>query len=76
MGRYPSLHVEAPLVAECEWGNKGGIEDDFEKLLLARAGVRMMIFGSISKRIPKPRSERGVGDGLPEWRGTFVLHTT
>ncbi len=36
--------VDAPLVAECEWGNKGDIEDDFEKLLLARAGVRLMIF--------------------------------
>ena len=36
--------VDAPLVAECEWGNKGDIEDDFEKLLLARTGVRLMIF--------------------------------
>ena len=63
MGRYPSLHVDAPLVAECEWGNKGGIEDDFEKLLLARTCVRLMIFEGISKRIPKPRSEE-VADRL------------
>ena len=49
--------VDAPLVAECEWGNKGNIEDDFEKLLLARTGVRLMIFEGISNRIPKPRSE-------------------
>jgi hypothetical protein len=49
--------VDAPLVAECEWGNKGDIEDDFEKLLLARTGVRLMIFEGISNRISKPRSE-------------------
>ena len=40
----PGELTAAPLVAECEWGNKGDIEDDFEKLLLARAGVRVMIF--------------------------------
>ena len=49
--------VDASLVAECEWGNKGRIEDDFEKLLLARTGVRLMIFEGISNRIPNPRSE-------------------
>ena len=36
--------IDAPLAAECEWGNEGDIEDDFEKLLLARAGIRLMIF--------------------------------
>ena len=36
--------TDAPLVAECEWGGEQKIEDDFEKLLLARAGVRVMIF--------------------------------
>ena len=36
--------VDAPLIAECEWGNQGQIEYDFEKLLLARARVRLMIF--------------------------------
>ena len=33
-----------PLVAECEWGNEDHINEDFEKLLLARADVRVMIF--------------------------------
>ena len=33
-----------PVVAECEWGNKDCIGDDFQKLLLARADVRVMIF--------------------------------
>lgn len=32
------------LVVECEWGNQGDIFDDFEKLLVARADVRLMIF--------------------------------
>ena len=36
--------VDAPLVAECEWGDLGDIYDDFEKSLLARASVRLMIF--------------------------------
>jgi len=36
--------TDALLVAECEWGGEQEIEYDFEKLLLARAGVRVMIF--------------------------------
>lgn len=36
--------VAAPLVAECEWGNLEQIIDDFDKLLLARACVRLMIY--------------------------------
>ena len=33
-----------PLVAEVEWGNEGEVWDDFQKLLVARAHVRVMIF--------------------------------
>lgn len=33
-----------PLVAECEWGTQEQINEDFEKLLLARADVRVMVF--------------------------------
>ncbi len=40
------LLVDAPLVAECEWGCLGEIYYDFNKLLLARSGVRLMIFTS------------------------------
>ena len=39
--------VNAPLVAECEWKTGEDLKyiiEDFEKLLLARAGVRLMIF--------------------------------
>ena len=33
-----------PLVAESEWGSNDDVHDDFEKLLLARAEVRVMVF--------------------------------
>ncbi len=32
------------LVVESEWGDRGDILDDFEKLLVARSCVRLMIF--------------------------------
>ena len=38
------LLIEAPLVVECEWGNLANIDEDFQKLLLARSTVRLMIF--------------------------------
>ncbi len=36
--------IDVPLVAECEWVNRKYIYDDFQKLLLARASVVLMIF--------------------------------
>jgi hypothetical protein len=33
-----------PLVLECEWGRLPDVDYDFEKLLLARADHRVMIF--------------------------------
>ena len=36
--------TSVPLVAECEWDNLGDIKDDFEKLILARAAVRVFVF--------------------------------
>lgn len=32
-----------PMAAESEWGNRGAIEDDFSKLLVARASLRVMV---------------------------------
>ena len=32
-----------PLVAECEWGDRDHIRDDFQKLLVARADIRLMV---------------------------------
>ena len=41
----PDNHlIDAHLAAECEWGGLSAIKDDFEKLLLARASVRLMIY--------------------------------
>lgn len=36
--------LSVPLVAEVEWGNQDEIWSDFQKLLVARANVRVMIF--------------------------------
>ena len=33
-----------PLVAESEWGGRNHVYEDFEKLLLVRADVRVMVF--------------------------------
>ncbi|MYH70825.1 MAG: hypothetical protein F4147_12395 [Gammaproteobacteria bacterium] len=33
-----------PVVAECEWSNPGDVKDDYEKPLLARATVRVVVF--------------------------------
>ena len=33
-----------PLAAECEWGNKQNVWDDFQKLLVIRADIRVLIF--------------------------------
>ena len=56
------LLIDAALVAECEWGNFRKIVYDFEKLLLARAGVRLMIFNGFtesgSKEIAEQLAER------------------
>ncbi|HMU88272.1 MAG TPA: hypothetical protein PKC11_11700 [Agitococcus sp.] len=36
--------IDCVLVCESEWGNVGHIRDDFQKLLLAKADYRLMIF--------------------------------
>lgn len=36
--------LRVPLVMESEWDNKREILDDFEKILMARADLRVMIF--------------------------------
>ena len=44
----------AHLVAECEWGDITDIDEDFQKLLLARATVRLMIFdGNYKPKSPE-----------------------
>lgn len=53
--------IKAPLVAECEWGDIPHIEDDFEKLLLARAGIRVMIVESNDEPDSRIIAERLAG---------------
>ena len=52
--------TDSPLVVECEWGDWQDIEDDFEKLLLARARVRVMIFGGTDE----PSVAKNIADQL------------
>lgn len=50
---YDSEYLRnVPLVAEVEWGNPSRIGDDFEKLLVARADLKLMIFAG-----PPPGTE-------------------
>ena len=61
--------VDAPLIAECEWGNFEAIVDDFEKLLLAREGVRLMVFGGNKKPGSKEIAER-LAERVREFNGS------
>ena len=36
--------LRVPLIAECEWGNEDEIADDFQKLIVSGADVRVMVF--------------------------------
>ena len=38
--------ISVPMVAECEWGALERVKYDFEKLLLARAAVRVMVYSA------------------------------
>lgn len=56
-----------PLVAECEWKHLAEIIDDFQKILLARATVRVMVFDG---KHSDDRA-RGVVDKLCSWIEAF-----
>lgn len=56
-----------PLAAECEWKNHGHIKDDFEKLLQARAAVRVFVYNG-------GYSENGaevLANEIRDWVGAF-----
>ena len=58
-----------PMVAECEQGNRYDIRDDFQKLLVARADVRLIVCDA--GRVPNDsRAERTV-NLLCEWIDAF-----
>ena len=60
--KWPSTAlIEAHLVAECEWGRGKNFEfiiEDFEKLLLPRAGFRLMIFTGFNQTKSEEIAER------------------
>ena len=50
--------LDVSLAAECEWGaydSHGGIRDDFQRLLLAQASVRLMIYSGLRPLPGHPR---------------------
>ena len=55
------------MVAECEWGNLGEITDDFQKLLLARAAVRVMVFDGGHLK----GGAEAIANELYRWVGAF-----
>ena len=57
------------LVAECEWGNFERIIEDFEKLLQARAGFRLMIFTGSNQANSEEIAER-LADRVREFKGS------
>ena len=61
--------VDAPLVAECEWGNFNAIVDDFEKLLLTRTDVRLMIFTGFNQAKSEKIAER-LARKVSEFKGS------
>ncbi len=48
---------DVPLVAEIEWGDEEDIWDDFQKLPIARAAVRVMIFDTKPGLIEKLKNQ-------------------
>ena len=56
-----------PVVAECEWGDPGDIKFDFEKLLLARAAVRVFVFDG--RRCSN--GAEALANKLCDWIGAF-----
>jgi hypothetical protein len=58
-GKQQLLVADSPLVAEIEWSSKeGDIMDDFQKLLLARADTRLMVFEAKNPKIGMERTEK------------------
>lgn len=59
--------ISVPLVAECEWNpHIDWIEEDFQKLLLARADVRVMVFTG-----NEPENSREIATNLIGQIGRF-----
>ena len=59
------------MVAECEWGNFGAIEDDFQKLLVARASLRVMVCDGWWLPGCDDMEGGATAERLQEWVGEF-----
>ena len=58
--------IEIPFAAECEWRDAKHVKEDFEKLLQARSGIRLMICHSSIKN-----SAQEVAEWLANLVGEF-----
>ena len=56
-----------PMVAECEWANLAEIDDGFQKLLVARAKVRVMVYDARHA----DGGTKAIANRLCEWVGAF-----
>ena len=69
-GRIKSI----PLVAECEWGSQGEVEDDLQKLLVARATLRVMVYDPKRTRGKLSRLLQEWSEACPDTHGdTYLL---
>ena len=59
-----------PLAVESEWGDMGAIEDDFSKLLVARASLRAMVCNG--GWLPDDTEGRATAERLRQWVGEYA----
>ena len=59
--------LEATLLAEIEWGRRREIDEDFQKLLLGRARLKLMAFGGQSE--DNKAIVEGLAEHLVRWQG-------
>ena len=68
--------VDAPLVAECEWNGEDPVRYDFDKLLLAQANLRLMIFygenREYSERIARQLASKVFSFKAPRWESWLL----
>ena len=63
--------TSVPMVAECEWDDVEHIEDDFQKLLVARASLRVMVCDGWWHPGCDDTEGRSTAERLKRWVGKF-----
>ena len=63
--------ISVPMVAESEWGDLEKIEEDFQKLLFARAKVRVMVYYAKGLQRARCNWDQKYKDRLCELVGAF-----